>query len=227
MRTWLAIVLTAFAVGIAPGEALGASSRDMSATHTALVAAYKSLREVVDTWPKVEASFRVLDRKFAAECPSVGMGSPQNEPEQRLSYEIAGALWATGYRTDAGIARAFIKAVEPLRWSNPSLTRRAHQYITGLREMTALQVPDLCADIRSWAASGYRTVPASTLTFDQHVEAIDVEVPSPRILAQYVRPSDRPLLARVERLVTRFEELEFMTGQREWIKLLGVVGLNE
>jgi hypothetical protein len=43
----------------------------------------------------------------------------------------------------------------------------------------------------------------------------------------YVQPSDRGLLARVEHLFTRFEELEFMVGQREWVGLLEVVGLNE
>jgi hypothetical protein len=221
-------------VGGPPAGALAAASasasssrRDVSSTHAALEAAYRSLRAIVSSWPAVEASLHGLDQKFAAECPDVGAGSPQNEPEQKLSYEVAGALWATGYHTDAKIAQAFIRAVGPLSWTNPALTRRARKFIRGLREMIALPVPDLCGDVRSWTASGYRTIPASTLRFDQHVEAIEVEVPSPHILLPYIQPSDRPLLTRVERLITRFEELEFTTGQREWIRLLGVVGLNE
>jgi len=230
MRRWVAIILVAPAIGLVglmPADALAASRADITTTHKALTIAYKALHAVVTTWPTVEASIHQLDSKFASECPNVGAGSPENEPEEKLSYEVTGALWATGYHTDARIADTAIEEASHLKWSNPSLTRRVHQYLRGLREMLALQVPNLCGDVRSWTASGYRTIPASTLAFDQHVEAIDVEVPPPRMFIPYMQPSDRGLLTRVEHLFTRFEELEFVVGQREWIRLLGVVGLNE
>jgi len=223
----LAILLIVLAVGLAPADARAASREDVSSTHTALVAAYTALHAIVSTWPTVEASLHRVDQRFAAECPGVGSGSPQSESEQRLSYEVAGALFAAGYHADAKIAQAFIRTVSPLRWSNPALTRRAHRFIRGLREMIALQPPDLCGDVRSWIASGYTTIPASTLQFDQHVEAIEVAVPSPRLLAAYVQPADRGLLARVEHLLYRFEGLEFATGQDYWIKVLETLGLNE
>jgi hypothetical protein len=175
----------------------------------------------------MEASLHRLDRKFAAECPDVGAGSPQSEAEQNLSYEVAGALWATAYHADSRYAQAFIKAVSPLRWSNPTIGRTAHKFIKGLREMTSLEVPNLCADVRSWKASGYQTIPSSTLRFDRHVEAIEVEVPSPRILSTYVQPADRGLFTKVEHLLTRFEELEFSTGQRYWDTVLETLGLNQ
>lgn len=230
MRRWAAIALAVPAIGLAelaPTDAFAASQADTVATHKALTIAYKALHAVVTTWPSVEASFHQLDQKFASQCPDVGAGSPENEPEEKLSYEVTGALWATGYHTDARIVDTAIEEASRLQWSSPSLTRRVHQYLRGLREMTALQVPDLCGDIRSWTASGYQTIPASTLAFDQHVEAIDVELPPPRMFIPYMQPSDRGLLTRVERLFTRFEELEFVVGQRSWIKLLEVVGLNE
>lgn len=223
----LAIILTVLAVGLVPTDALAVSREDIASTHTALAAAYTNLRAIVNTWPSEEASFHKLDLKFAAECPDVAAGSPQNASEQKLSYEVAGALWAIGYRADANIVHAFIKAVSPLRWGNPALTRRAHEFITGLREMIALSVPDLCGDVRSWIASGYQTVPASTLRFDQHVEAINVEIPLPRLVAAYVQPVDRGLFMRTEHLLTRFDELEFSTGQQAWINLLETLGLNE
>lgn len=227
MRGLWAILFTVLALGLVPTNALAASQKDASSTHTALVAAYKTLHSVVNSWPTVEASLRKLDRKFAAECPNVGAGSPQSESEQKLSYEVAGALWATGYQVDAKIAQVFIKAVNPLRWSNPALTRRAHKFIKGLREMISLQVPDLCGDVRSWTATGYKTIPASTLEFDQHVESIEVAVPSPQVLAAYIQPSDRGLFVKVEHLLTRFEELEFTTGQDSWNTLLETLGLNQ
>jgi hypothetical protein len=223
----LAIILTVLAVGLVPADALAASQEDISSTHTALAAANTSLHALVKTWPDEEASFHRLDLQFAAACPDLAAGSPQNASEQKLSYEVAGALWAVGYHADANIVRAFIKAVSPLRWSNPALTRRAHEFITGLHEMLALSVPDLCGDVRAWIASGYRTVPADTLQFDEHVEAINVEIPLPRLVAAYVQPGDRGLFERAEHLLTRFDELEFSTGQQAWINLLETLGLNE
>ncbi len=223
----LAILLTVLTVGLVPTSALAASPQDSSSTHSALTAADTALQAIVSTWPKEETSLHKLDLKFAAECPHVALGSPQNSSEQGLSYEVAGALWATGYHTDAKIADAFIKTVSSLRWSKPAIARRLRVFVRGLREMIALSVPNLCGDVRSWIASGYQTVPASTLRFDQHVEAIEVEVPSPRLVAAYVQPADRGLLKRVEHLLTRFDELEFTTGQQDWIDLLETLGLNE
>jgi hypothetical protein len=227
MRGSLIGLVGMLAVGLMPSPVLAASQGDLSSTHTALVAADSTLQSVISTWPALEASFQRLDRKFAAECPKVAAGSPQSEAEQNLSYEVAGALWATAYHTDSRYAQAFIKVVSPLRWSNPTIGRVAHKFIRGLREMTSLQVPNLCADVRSWTASGYQTIPSSTLRFDRHVEAIEVEVPSPRILSTYVRPADRGLFAKVEHLLTRFEELEFSTGQRYWDTVLETLGLNQ
>jgi hypothetical protein len=223
----LAIVLTVLAVGLVPADALAAPSQDDSSAHRTLIAADTTLQAIVSTWPKEEASFHELDLRFASECPDVGAGSPQNGSEQNLSYEVAGALWATGYHTDAKIADSFVDAVNSLRWTNPAIARRLHRFVTGLREMIALTVPNLCGDVRSWIASGYKTVPPSTLQFDQHVEAIEVEVPSPQLVAAYVQPADRGLLKRVEHLVTKFEELEFSTGQTAWIDVLETLGLNE
>jgi hypothetical protein len=223
----VAIVLTVLIVGSTPVSALAASPQDDSSAHRALKAADTTLRAVVNTWSNVEQNLNKLNLKFAKECPDVASGSPQNSSEQRLSYEVAGALFATGYHTDAKIADGFIRAVSSLRWSNPAIARRLHVFINGLREMIALTVPDLCADVRSWIASGYQAVPASTLQFDQHVEAIEVEVPSPRLVAAYVPPADRGLLKQVEHLLRRFEELEFTTGQQDWIDVLGTLGLNE
>lgn len=223
----LAILLAMLAFGLAPSSALATSARDASSTHTALLAAYRTLHSVVDSWPALEASLHKLDSRFATECPHVGAGSPQSEPEQRLSYEVAGALWAIAYRTDAKYANAFIRAVSPLHWSNPAITRSAHKFIRGLREMMALQVPNICADVRSWTATGYQTIPASTLRFDTHVEDIEVEVPSPHLLAAYVAPADKGLFAKVEHLLRRFEELEFTTGQQQWDSLLETLGLQQ
>jgi hypothetical protein len=221
----VASVVLAF--GAMPASTLAASQEDISSTHSALVAAYAALHSVLSTWPTMEASLKHLDRKFATECPHVGAGSPQNTSEQKLSYEVSGALWATAYHTDAKIIQTFINAVSPLRWTDPTIIRRGLKFVIGLHEMMALQVPDLCGDVRLWTSGGYTTVPADTQQFDQHVEAIEVEIPSLRMFAPYVVSADRGLFAQVKHLVTRFEEREFSTGQQFWNALLDTLALNQ
>ncbi len=222
-----AAILTAIlALAVAPATA-DATSQDVASTHTYLVASYRVLHVTVSTWSSVEAGIHSLDLRLHAECPDAGAGSPQNEEEQKLSYEAAAALWATGYHTDAAIVRTYVHTLNRLTWSNPRITRDARRLARGLQEMTSLQVPDICADIRAWHADGFGAMPSDVEPYDQHVEAIDVHEIPQGLLAPYVQPADKSLREKVERLATRFEELEFMRGQADWIALLEVVGLNE
>lgn len=221
------LLATAALCGAAPATAPAASSHDVAAARTVLTTGYETLRSVLRTWPKVEASLRNLNRRFAGECPNVGMGSPQTEAEKRLSYEVAGALWATAYHADAPIVRRFIHRVTGVTSSNAKLNRRVYRFLNGLDEMLALQVPDICADVRAWTASGYQRIPTSTLQFDRHVEAINVEIPSPKLAEPYLDASDRGLVPKLERLITRFEELEFTVGQRYWDTLLETLAVPQ
>jgi hypothetical protein len=226
MRRHLGIVMAVLAVGLIPADAT-AAPLDVASTHTYLVAGYAALHATVTTWSSVETSIHKLDLRFHTECPNVGAGSPQSEEEQKLSYEVAGALWATGYHTDAKIVRAFVKAVSPLRWSNPAINRSARRFTRGLHEMTVLPIPDLCGDVRAWGAGGFKAVPASTEQYVRRVEAIEVKEIPRRLLAPYVQPADRGLRARDERLATQFEELEFSRGQTDWDRLLETLALNQ
>jgi hypothetical protein len=221
----LVAVLAVTAV-IVPATA-GATSRDVASTHTYLTASYTVLHTAVSTWSKVEASIHSLDLRFHAECPDAGAGSPENKEEGKLSYEAAGALWATGYHTDAAIVQTYVRTVNRLTWSNPQITRAARRLTSGLQEMVALQVPDICADISAWHANGFGPMPSNVEPYDQHVEDINIHEIPWSLLTPYVSPADQPLLRRVKQVATRFEELEFMRGQEDWIALLEVVGLNE
>lgn len=219
----LGVVLT---IGLAPASAV-AAPRDIASTHAYLVAGYSALHDVVSKWPKIEANVRKLEQRFKSECPAVGAGSPQSEEEQKLSYEVAGALWATGYHTEARVVRRFTKVVNRLQWSNPAITRSARRFTRGLTEMVALPIPDLCADVRAWGAGGFKAVPATTEQYDRRVESIQVKEIPRQLLAPFVSASDRSLRARVEKLATKFEELEFERGQDDWNALLEVLSLNQ
>jgi hypothetical protein len=221
-----ATLLTALALALFPAQAL-AAPQDLASTHAFLVAGHTALQATVSRWSAVEAGIRRMEHKFAAECPHVGEGSPQNEEEQKMSYEVAGALWASGYHTDAGIVRRFWAAVKSLRWSDPSITRRARTFAHSLLEMTKISVPDLCGDVRAWAATGFTSIPESTARYDKHVEAIEVKLPSAKLIRPFVHGSDSALLAEDLRLYNRFEELEVETGFKEWDNLLEILSLSQ
>ena len=211
---------------MAPATA-AASSGDVASTHVYLEANYAVLRSVVNGWPSDEAKIKALDQKIRGECPLAGAGSPQSEEAQKLSTEVIGALWATVYDANHNAIRRFMKAVDSLRWSNAAIARGVRHYTQGLREMTALQVPHLCEDVRAWGASGFKAAPSSTDRFDHHVEAIEVKEPSQRLLAPYEQGSDKSLAARVAHLAARYGELEFSRGQSDWNALLEVLALNQ
>lgn len=228
LRRLAVLVLATFILGGAtPATGDAASSHDIAAARIVLTSGYETLHQVLLTWPKVEASLRNLNSRFARECPGIGAGLPQTETEKRLSYEVAGALWATAYRADAPIVKRFIHRVTGLTSSNPKINRRVYKFLNGLNEMLALQVPDICADVRAWTASGYERMPTSTLQFDSHVEAIDVEIPSPKLADPYLVPSDRALVPKLEHLITKFDELEFTAGQRFWNMLLDTLDVPQ
>jgi hypothetical protein len=227
VATLIAVLAVTVAIAPATAGAAGATSRDLASTHTYLTASYTALHTAVSTWSTVEASIHSLDLRFHAECPDAGAGSPENEEEEKLSYEVTGALWATGYHADAAIVQTYVRTVNRLRWSNPQITRDAHRLTRGLREMVGLQVPDICADIRAWHANDFGPMPADVEPYDQHVETIDIHEIPWNLITPYVPPAEQPLLNRVKQIAARFDELEFVRGQDDWIALLEVVGLNE
>jgi hypothetical protein len=225
LRRLTSLVAT-LTLGLAPAGA-AAAPRDVSATHAYLGANYAFLRAVHAREGTVAANVAKLNQGFAATCPRVGEGSPQNEESQHMSYEVAGALWATLYRTDANQVQAFLRAVRPLRWTNASITHIERSYATSLRELAALRMPDLCGDVRAWSAGGFKTVPASTLAFDRHVEAIEGKsIPQP-LLARYEQGSDKGLAARAQHLETLLEHNETRIGFDDWDMLLETLALNQ
>jgi hypothetical protein len=221
------IVLAVVALGLAPSGTSAASSHDLASTHAYLTADYAILHTTVSGWSRVEAAIGRLDARFASQCPHIGAGSPQSEEEQKLSLEVAGALWATGYDVNAGAVKRFVKAVGHLTWSNPATTRAARQLTKALSAMTSLAIPPLCADVRTWAAGGYGAVPADVTSYAKHVEAIEINQIPRKLLAPFLHGSDTGLAARDAQLNTRFEELEFVHGQDQWNKLLEVLSLNQ
>jgi hypothetical protein len=220
------VVAVALAVGFAPAPA-AAAPQDVTSTNTYLTAGYAALRAAIANMHVVGANVDELNRRYAAECPKVGAGSPQNEAADPMTYEVAGALWSTAYHTDESIVRAFVRAVKPLRWSNAKITRNADSYAASLADLAALPLPDLCGDVRTWSLGGFAAIPTTTTQFDQRVESIEGHPIPLRLLAPYEGAADRALAARVARLENELDSMETMLGQEWWDMTLETLALNQ
>jgi len=228
MRARPTFLLSALAValGLAPSQAI-AAPQDVAATHAYIQANYALARASVALIGPVQAKIERLNGSLAHECPQAGIGTPEVEASQPMSYEVAAALWSVAYGSAAGPIRTFVAATGRLRWSNHTITRAAASYARNQREFSALPLPNLCADVRAWKASGFQVVPATTLSLDRRAEAIELNPVPPRLLHPYATGSDASVLARTMQLETKIEENEFSKGQTDWIQVLDTLGLPQ
>lgn len=160
------------------------------------------------------------------ECPRAAAGSPQDPESTELSNEVIGTMVTSAIRPDLGSIREYLRAASPLRWSSRGLTSAVGGYVSKLKAMAGLQVPKLCADVRSWAASGFKKLPANTISFD------DVFVPDwvalgelPSGLARFEGGGQRALASRSggrESELTDFEAREVET----WGRIMNALELN-
>jgi hypothetical protein len=81
---------------------------------------------------------------------------------------------------------AFARRVEPLRWSDRKLTYFARGSAEEAQANAELVLPDICADAKAVAASGFQSVSPSTSRFIQQNEAANDKV------SIVVKPSEKP-----------------------------------
>jgi len=219
-------LLAALALGLAPAPAI-ATPQDIASTHSYIEADYALAQASVAGIGPAQAKIERLNGALAHSCPLAGSGSPEDEASQPVSYEVSVALWSLAYGTDAGAIRTFVDKTGRLRWSSHAITRSAERYGRSLHEFATLPLPDLCAGVLSWKASGFQVVPAAILSLDRREQAIELNTVPPRLLGPYERGTDASILASTMRLEKKLEESEFTIGQNDWIQLLQTLGLNE
>jgi len=152
-------------------------------------------------------------------------GSPQDAQSTQLSNEVIGAMVTAVVHLDPLAAREFVSAAGPLTWSNRALTRTVHAYISKVKTLAALAPPKLCSDIESWAASGFRTLPASTIGFaPRFMSAWVAPGELPTALARYETAAEDPLLQRTNHLESEFTELEAREVET-WSQIMNALAL--
>jgi hypothetical protein len=220
----LAVLLVVVVFAIAPSAA-PASTRDVTSTHAAIAATYTLARARVAIINVAQAKIESYKHKLAGECPGVGAAAQETEATEPMSKEVAVALWSITYGSAAAPIEKFAKAIKPLHWTSARVNRIAHGVAANLSALAAIRLPDLCADIRAWAATGFTTVPPHVIELDEHVEPLTLSEIPWKLVAPYTRGHDASLVTYIKRAETTLAEAEFMKGQRDWYQVLDTVGL--
>jgi hypothetical protein len=161
----LLLLLPALAgVAICPASA-SADAADVATTQTYVQANYAALRVVMSHLAASEAGPLHVLAQVRRECPGAGTGSPQDPESTQMSDEVIGAMVISAAQPNLQAIRTFVRAAGGLSWSNRGLTRAIRTYVGDWKTILGLPAPNLCGDVKAWAASGFHTLPASTVAF--------------------------------------------------------------
>jgi hypothetical protein len=220
------ILLACLAFGTVAPAAL-AKSGDAAATKAYIQANYTLVLAARSHLATGQAAIRSLAGQVTSACPLAAVDSPQNYDSEQLSNEVVGAITIAGYHPDAAAMLAFARAITGLHWSNHTLTRMVRTYATKMRGFAALTMPDVCSDVMAWNATGYQTLPASAVQFDQHFYAVDIEAEevSLRLLAPYENASEASLVHRTKQLEAPLAEVE-AGAVKQYTQILDSLKLN-
>jgi hypothetical protein len=166
MRALAALGMTTVAMTVAGPSPAALASGDATATSQYLAANYTLVRTARSYLRRAEAAPLKVLAQVTRECPRAAAGSPQDPQSTELSDEVIGAMVIAAYHLDVPGLRRFVSQTSRLHWSSKSATSAVRGYAAKLKALAGLAPPNLCADVRAWAASGYKTLPASTLRFD-------------------------------------------------------------
>jgi hypothetical protein len=212
-------------VATAPVTAL-AGGGDVAATRRFLQADYALTRAASANVGTGQTAIRNLTGAVTGQCPKAVAGSPQNHDSELLSEEVVGALSVAAFHPDAQAIAGYAQAVHGLHWSSSALTRRVQTSATRLRGLSTLPMPDLCGDVQAWAASGFHTLSPSTMGFDRHYFAVNIEAEEVpwRLLAPFDR-GEAPTVRHIRALEARLADVE-AGDVKYWSRILNGLGLN-
>lgn len=215
-----------------PVYASTTSAADRAATHTFLQATYTFDLALIHNSAKTSAAVKQIGAAIAAECPkalahapgglpplpSAGGGKPlsphargeadrHQHQYQDLTGELDSALQSAAFQADGHAIAVFAATVTPLRWSNPAIAPAVQAEIQLVHVVFEPgPAPAVCADMRSWVGSGYKTLSAGTKAYESRQESLYASYAPPlkhsseELLKPYEGPAERAILKRREAL---------------------------
>lgn len=210
MAKGLAVLAVAlFTLTFASGApARGARKQDLRATRAYLTAQHKAAFGFEHAKAMEPAAVAALISHAETQCPNVLAGAPGGGAV--LREEAFDEVESTGIQFSAPALRAFARAIDRLRWSNPRLTLHVHQFGEAEIALANITVPDICVDAEAFIASHFQTIPHGFAVFRRQREAWEhlLEIHEPghpseglvcaiqRLMKPYERANDRALMPR-------------------------------
>ena len=201
----LAVALSALA--LAP-RAL-ASSHDVAATSSYVHADYALVHAAHSRIKQVESKSQGVLAQVRRECPHAAASSPADEQSLKLRNEVIGTLVLSAVHLDVRAGEAFVASARGLHWGSASLTRAVRGYAAKVSRLISLPIPNICADVQSWARSAFKELPSFTEPFDTAFLASWISPGfSPPGLRRFESASVRTLVRSIERMESGIVELE-------------------
>jgi hypothetical protein len=210
------------------------ASRDRSATRGYLEAELAYQRALTAAAPAAKAGVEAVANGLIRECPGVLTGAPreslktifENHPQTPrqtgesnrahrqladVQLELTSALALPGIDAGRQAGIAYARAIRMLRWSNTTLTTLEHDRAEFLEWQLQVAAPRVCADMKAWRASGYKTLSSATKTYVREAEArvdplllLERELRPARsaakLLARYEGPTEKALSRKIDAL---------------------------
>jgi hypothetical protein len=203
-----AVAVALCAVGtVAPSAGAGQGNR--AATSAYLRAVYRFDHATYINRSAWRRKTEALVSSVAAGCKGVLANAPRGTDLRHLQTEAALTPLVVFFKTNRGAVRTFLHVIEGLRWTNPRVNRAVRAELNGTKWLYRVRMPDLCADARAWAATGYRQLSSGTTSFvDEFLRALFIEVGSQQeapaqLVSRYEGPGARRLARRLQRLQTQ------------------------
>ncbi len=235
----------ALACALAPST-IGADAADTATVHAYLVAEHEYARTLAANADASKGSLERYAEAVATSCPGVLTGAPggpesfaqrpssprgrgrlvrETQELELIESELAVGELDALYGPDAASLETLIASESALRWSDPRLAELAAEHVRHEQEQRAgVPASDVCADMRAWRASGFRTLPAAT---QQMQEAAAAEQQTlDRAIAPLETPAERALASQT---LTSSEQLieAFVEAFKVESRLYRALGLRE
>jgi len=195
-----AAAAAAISCGMAPGAALGGISENASSAMAYLRADLEFSKGLGNAEPAAVASAERFVVQTVAECPGALTAAPRTGGFSEMRREAGVAVLFAFARPFDVPALAFARRVSRLRWTSRRLTSRVRLLAVDDREEARLLPPDLCADLRTWTAGGYRSVPAETKRVLASQESEGTHVGDEEIL-RLLRPLENARMSALARSI--------------------------
>ncbi len=146
----------------------------MASTRTYVEAARVLAGDLVENVTAGHLAADALVASVRAECPDVLSGAP-DEDNRTVGSELTELVLLELERPDFPAVRAFLHRTRSLHWDSRTIERHVGRRAASLRAELAVQPPTVCADLRLWAGSGFKVIPAGAVAFVHSFERAQAE----------------------------------------------------